>query len=102
MGQNRKTYSETFKKKVAKEALAGGKTLQEVAAENGVSPSQVCKWKQTLMDGGFSKELKKAQKDLDEARRKLEEAQKLLGKKDLMIEILKEKVNLTDDAFTNL
>lgn len=102
MGQNRKTYSETFKKKVAKEAIEGGKSLQEVAAANGVSPSQVCKWKQILIDGGFSKELKKAQKDLEEANRKLEDAQKLLGKKDLMIEIMKKKVNLTDDAFTNL
>lgn len=56
---------------------------------NEVSPSQVCKWKQTLIERGFSKELKKTQKDLEEAKRKLEEAQQLLGKKDLMIEIMK-------------
>ena len=54
------------------------------------------------MRGGFSKELRKTQKDLEEAKRKLEEAQRLLGKKDLMIEIMKKKLNLTDDAFTNL
>lgn len=87
---------------MAKEAIESGKTLQEVAAANGVYPSQVCKWKQILVDGGFSKELKKAQKDLEEANHKLEDVQRLLGKKDLMIEIMKKKLNLTDDAFTNL
>ena len=46
-----------------------------MAALNEVSPSQVCKWKQTLIERGFSKELKKTQKDLEEAKRKLEEAQ---------------------------
>lgn len=101
MGQNRKTYSEAFKKKVAKEALESGKTAQEVAAENNVSPSMVSKWKQQLLEGGFSKELKRTQKELEETKKKLDDAMLALGKRDLMLEIVKKKLNLKDDAFTS-
>lgn len=89
MGQNRKSYPESFKKKVAKEALESGKTAQAVAAENGISPSQVSKWKQQLLDGGFSKELKRIQKENEILTRQLAEAQRVIGKKDLMLEIMK-------------
>ena len=89
MGQNRKSYPESFKKKEAKEALESGKTAQAVAAENGISPSQVSKWKQQLLDGGFSKELKRIQKENEILTRQLAEAQRVIGKKDLMLEIVK-------------
>lgn len=101
MGQNRKTYSETFKKKVAREALEGNKTLQEVAASNGVSPAQVCKWKNVMLEGGFSKELKKVQKRADDLQKQLDDAMVIIGKKDLMLEIVKKKLNLKDITFTN-
>ena len=66
-----------------------GKTAQAVAAENGISPSQVSKWKQQLLDGGFSKELKRIQKENEILTRQLAEAQRVIGKKDLMLEIMK-------------
>ena len=100
MSHNRKSYPESFKKKVAKEALESGKTMQEVAAENGVSPSQVCKWKQQMLEGGFSKELKKVQKELESTRKKLDAAMREIGKKELMLEIVKKKVNMKDEDFT--
>ena len=91
MGQNRKTYTEAFKKKVACEAIESKKTIQEVAAENAIAPSLVCKWKQTMMEGGFSKELKRTQKQLAETQRKLDETMVALGKRELMVEIMKKK-----------
>lgn len=36
MGRNRKTYSESFKKKVAIEAMDGKKTVAEIAASNNL------------------------------------------------------------------
>ena len=102
MGQNRKTYTEAFKKKVASEAIKSKKTIQEIAAENAIAPSLVRKWKQTMVEGGFSKELKRTQRQLADTQKKLDEAMIALGKKDLMVEIMKKKLNLPDDAFTNL
>lgn len=101
MGKNRKTYTDAFKKKVAREALENGKTIAEVAAENQVAPSMVCQWRKTLLEGGFSKELKKAQKEKEETQKKLDEALIALGKERLMVEILKKKLNLEDDVLTN-
>lgn len=100
MGHNRKSYSYSFKRKVAQQAIDNSKSLQEIAAENGISPSQVCKWKQQMANGEFSSELKKVQKALEETQKKLDVAMIEIGKKDLMIEIAKKKLNMKDEDFT--
>ena len=61
----------------------------------------VCNWKQTMLKGGFSKELKRTQKELEEKKKQLDEALLAIGKRDLMLEIVKKKLNLKDDAFTS-
>ncbi|MGL5056161.1 MAG: transposase, partial [Fusobacteriaceae bacterium] len=40
----RKLYSPTFKFTVVLEALKERKTLQEIASENGIAPSQISRW----------------------------------------------------------
>jgi putative transposase len=47
----RKSYSAEFKSKVALEAIKEQKTLNEIASEYGVYPSQICTWKKELLDG---------------------------------------------------
>ena len=89
MGRNRKTYSESFKKQVALEAMDGRKTVAEIATAQGVSPSMVSTWKKTFMEGGFSKESKRLQKELDKKSRDLEAATIALGKARLEIELIK-------------
>ena len=96
MGQNRKTYTEAFKKKVAYEAIESKKTIQEIATENFISPSLVCKWKQTMIEGGFNKELKRAQKQLAASQRKLDDAMVALGNRDLIFEIMKNKMSIAE------
>jgi len=49
MGTKRKQHSAQFKAEVAMAALAGGKTLAELASEYGVHPTMISTWKQELV-----------------------------------------------------
>ena len=46
----RSRYSAEFKAKVALAALSGSRTLAELASEYKVHPSQICNWKQALLE----------------------------------------------------
>jgi len=46
----RKRYSIEEKTRVALEAIKGQKTLNELAAEYGVHPSQITQWKKQALD----------------------------------------------------
>jgi len=96
MGQNRKTYSEAFKKQVAIEAMDSKKTVAEIATENNISPGMVSSWKKAFINGDFSKDLKKALKDNEAKEKRLQEAMLALGKTQLEVELLKKKLNLLD------
>lgn len=45
MGKKRRRFSDQFKTKVALEAIGGGKTFTELAAQYKVHPNQVSRWK---------------------------------------------------------
>ncbi len=49
MGAKRKQHSAEFKAQVAMAALAGDKTLAELASEYGVHPTMISTWKQELV-----------------------------------------------------
>ena len=49
-----KRYSAEFKFKVALEAAKGTKTLNELASEYGLHPSQISEWKSRLLNEGAS------------------------------------------------
>ena len=51
MSVHRKRYSAEEKTKVAIEAIKGQKTLNELAAEYEVHPSQITQWKKQALDG---------------------------------------------------
>ena len=51
MKQQRKKHSGAFKARVAVEALKGDRTLNELAGQFEVHPSQVVQWKQRLVAG---------------------------------------------------
>jgi putative transposase len=54
MADKRRRYNADFKFRVALEAAKGQKTVNELASEHGVHPSQVSTWKHQLLDGGPS------------------------------------------------
>lgn len=47
----RKKHDPAFKAKVALEVVKGVKTANEIAAEYGVHPTMLAKWKRQLLDG---------------------------------------------------
>jgi len=46
----RKQYSAKFKSKVVVEATKGLKTVNEIASETGVHPTQVTEWKKQAIE----------------------------------------------------
>ena len=51
MKRHRKTHSGAFKAKVALEAVKGERTLNELAGQFEIHPTQVVQWKQRLIAG---------------------------------------------------
>jgi transposase-like protein len=47
----RKRYTPTFKAQVVQELLQEEKTLAQVAAEHGIHPTQLIKWRATAIEG---------------------------------------------------
>ncbi len=94
MGRNRKTFTDTFKKEIALEAMKEQNTVNEIAAKYGISASMVSNWKKAFVSGGFSKEVKQLKKALAEAHQVIEETYKELGKTKMENEFLKKKPNL--------
>jgi putative transposase len=47
----RKRYTPTFKAQVVRELLKEEKTLAQLAAEHGVHPTQLIKWRATALEG---------------------------------------------------
>jgi putative transposase len=47
----RKHYTPTFEAQVVRELLKEEKTLAQLAAEHGVHPSQLIKWRATVLQG---------------------------------------------------
>jgi transposase-like protein len=59
MAQIRKQYSAIFKAQVVQEAMAGEKTLNQIAAEHGIHPNLITKWRRaalTAMPNAFDEE----------------------------------------------
>ena len=88
----RRTYTAKFKFQVALEALKGTQTINEVASQHEVHPSQVKQWKKQLQEQGadiFSERASKAQKEQSEIEANLYEQ---IGRLKVELEWLKKKV----------
>ena len=46
----RRTFTAAFKARVAKEALRGDRTVQQIAAKHELHPNQVSQWKRTASE----------------------------------------------------
>ncbi len=51
MSVQRKQYSAELKTRVALEAIKGHKTVNEIASEYGVHPTQIANWKKQALEG---------------------------------------------------
>lgn len=92
MSKRRRQHSKQFKFKVALEANKGDKTLNELASEYNVHPTQISTWKKQLLDGGaevFSRGPNRGQQE--QATREAELYEQI-GRLKMELEWLKKKV----------
>ncbi len=47
----RRRYTADFKRKVVVEAMRGDATVRDIAAEHGINPNQLSRWKTEAYDG---------------------------------------------------
>jgi len=92
----RKQHNKEFKAKVALEALKGQKTVNEIAAEYEVHPSQINTWKKRALEalpGTFSRG-----QDRDAAQREAERDRlyQQIGKLQVEVDWLKKKTGHLD------
>lgn len=91
MGKQRKTYSESFKRKVSIEAIKMNGNYAEVAAKYDITPSIAYNWATDLESDKDTKEMKQLRKKLEEAQIQLDLMAKEIGKKQLEVELLKKR-----------
>ena len=86
-----KRHSAQFKFKVALEAAKGARTLNELASEYGLHPSQISEWKHRLLDEGpsvFSSNAARQQREQEALQTELYEQ---IGRLRMELEWLKKK-----------
>ena len=96
MGSKRKSYSPSFKAKVALEAIKGLKPVHQLASEYEVNPNLVSKWKKQLINQSkevFERGLGNQTKDADGKEARLYEQ---IGRLKVELEWLKKKATLFD------
>jgi transposase-like protein len=90
----RKQFTPSQKAAVALAALVGDKTINQVASQFEVHPTQVKKWKdiakQSMTDGFADK--RKVDKKLANAQAQMDELHRVLGKRDAELEFLKKNM----------
>lgn len=92
MKAKRKRYDAQFKAKIGFEAIRGIKTIQQIAKENQIHPTQVTQWKQILIQDASSlfegKHAAHCQEDWDKERERLHAK---IGKQSVEIDWLAKK-----------
>lgn len=92
MAKKYKSHTPSIKIKVALEAAGNQKTVNQIASEYEVSPSQVTEWKHQLLDGAEEFfQHKRRKKPPVEAHEDVEYLQQQIGKLTTQIEWLKKK-----------
>jgi transposase len=92
--ERRRRYSAEHKLRLVEETLQPGVTVSAVARLHGVSPSLLFKWRQLMSEGG--RRAVRADQDVvgssrvRELEARVRDLERLLGRKTLEIEILKE------------
>lgn len=93
MGRKRRQFSSQFKFTVALEAVKGQKTVNEIASEYNVHPSQVGIWKKQLLAEGPGVFDGHGARDLQEQVTRETELYEQIGRLKMELEWLKKKAS---------
>jgi transposase len=96
--QRRRRWSVTEKVRLVEEAMQPGMSVSHVARRAGIAPSQLFAWKRRMLEGGAAA----VQADDDvvaaarvrELEKRVRELERMLGKKTMEAEILREALDL--------
>jgi transposase len=96
--ERRRRWTAVEKLAMVRETYEAGMTVSLVAREHGVNPNQVFHWRKLERIGALTAveagETVVPAAELESARRQIRELQRLLGKKTLEVEILREAVEV--------
>ena len=96
--QRRRRWSAAEKVRLVEEATQPGMSVSHVARRHGIAPSQLFTWKRRVLEGGF--QAVAADEDvvgasrLRQLEKQVRQLERLLGRKTLENEILKEALEL--------
>ena len=91
---SRKRHTREFKIKVAIEAIKEVKTLNEIASDYGVHPTQVSQWKKLIMELSASKAFSKKRQEKKDTK-KIDQLHCLIGELTVERDWLKKKLLLS-------
>lgn len=96
--ERRRRWSVEQKLAMVRESFEPGQTVSLVARRHGINPNQLFHWRKLHQDGGLSAvsagEAVVPASELAEAMKQIRELQRLLGKKTMEAEILREAVEV--------
>jgi transposase len=93
--ERRRRWSAEEKLAIVRESFDSGRTVSTVARQHGVSPSQLFHWRKLHQDGSLTGVVAGdvvPASELSEALKQIKELQRLLGKKTMENEMLREAV----------
>lgn len=96
--ERRRRWSVEEKLSMVRESLEPGNSVSVVARRNGINPNQLFQWRKLYQDGSLSAvsagEAVVPASELADALKQIRDLQRMLGKKTMEAEILKEAVEV--------
>lgn len=95
--QRRRRFSTAEKVRLVEESMQLGMSVSLVARQAGISPSMLFNWRRRMLEGGFeavqADEPVVGQTQVRDLEKRVRELERLLGRKTLEVEILKEALD---------
>ena len=96
--QRRRRFTPEQRRAIIEEAEQPGSSMSIVARKYGINPSQVFKWRRLMQEGALvaagAEEQVVPLSEVKELRAEIRELQRLLGKKTMEVEILKDAIRI--------